>query len=302
MSEVFHKGEIAVQKRAGVDKMAARIGGSIRPFIHPVARNFLRALPFVVAASTDADGRVWASLLTGEPGFIEVPDERTVRFETARAAGDVLLENLRADAAIGLLGIEFETRLRMRLNGRAEVRDDFICIDAREVFSNCQKYIQARTLLGSPKDAPEPVRAEPVRSRKLSQRQTGLIRRADTFFIASRNAEKGADASHRGGNPGFAEVPDRSSILFPDYTGNMMFQTLGNLQEDPACGLLFVDFESGDTLQMTGRAEIVWDEAVFKRFQGAERAVLFRVGEVRETVRGMPFEWEFREYSPANPG
>jgi hypothetical protein len=48
-------------------------------------------------------------------------------------------------------------------------------------------------------------------------------------------------------------------LAFPDYSGNRMFQTLGNLAVNPRAGLLFVDWETGSTLQLTGRAQIIWD-------------------------------------------
>jgi uncharacterized protein len=120
------------------------------------------------------------------------------------------------------------------------------------------------------------------------------VARADTFFIASAHPERGADASHRGGRPGFVQVaPDGRSLRFPDYTGNRMFKTLGNLTVEPRAGLLFVDWESGATLQLTGRADVVWDDT--------ERRVEFAIDEVRERVRAMPARWHLIEPSRLNP-
>ena len=83
-----------------------------------------------------------------------------------------------------------------------------------------------------------------------------MIARSDTFFIASRFREngddlrQGIDVSHRGGLPGFIVVAHETALLFPDYAGNCMFGTLGNLVVDPRCGLLFIDFETGDMLKL----------------------------------------------------
>lgn len=293
----FHKGELAVQAKAGVASMAERIGGSIKPSIHPVARNFLKELPFVIAASTDKEGNVWASVIRGPRGFMEVPDYNSVRISSA-AADEGLIENIRETGRVGLLGIEFETRLRMRLNGRAILRGEWIEIEADEVFSNCQKYIQARNSNDS-FSAPGPGR--PVETDKLTEDQLAIIESADTFFIASYNEERGADASHRGGRPGFVKAGSDGTIVIPDYSGNNMFQTLGNIESNGKAGLLFIDFGSGTALQLTGRAEILWDEADFADLPGAQRAVKFNVEKIRETVGAFPAGWLFIDYSPANP-
>ena len=89
--------------------------------------------------------------------------------------------------------------------------------------------------------------------------QRELIESNDTFFIASAHPERGADASHRGGQPGFVEIDSSGRrVRFPDYSGNNMFQTLGNLTVDSHAGLLFLDWDSGDAIRLSGRAEIVW--------------------------------------------
>ncbi len=95
MSEVYHQGEIAVQKLAGVEEMASRIGRSIHPVMHPIAQNFLSHQPFVIAASMDKNGKVWASILTGDVGFIEIIDEKTVRIDISKIGEDVLVENIK---------------------------------------------------------------------------------------------------------------------------------------------------------------------------------------------------------------
>ena len=73
-----------------------------------------------------------------------------------------------------------------------------------------------------------------MRSSSLSAAQRARIGAADTFFIASAHPEGGADASHRGGRPGFVRVTGQRSLAFPDYPGNNMFNTLGNLTADQA--------------------------------------------------------------------
>ena len=120
--------------------------------------------------------------------------------------------------------------------------------------------------------------ARPVhRGKGLDRSLSALVARADTFFIASQFSEgggdwtEGIDVSHRGGPPGFVLVAHETALLFPDYSGNCMFNTLGNLLINPRCGLLFVDFDSGDTLQLTGEAEILMGPEHTERFPGARR-------------------------------
>ncbi len=297
MKSAFHNGELAVQEKAGVASMASRIGGSIKSAIHPVAQNFLRYSPFVIAASTDKDGDVWASALYGGSGFIEVPDAESVRI-IAKGAGGLLRQNIADTGRIGLLAIEFDTRMRMRLNGKAVVSEGYIEVQADEVFSNCQKYIQSREERGG---TYVPVCEGGSESSALSASQRTMIEAADTFFIATYHPEHGTDASHRGGNPGFVKVLDDRTMVFPDYSGNNMFQTLGNIEDNGKAGLLFIDFTTGDTLQMTGRAEILWDQAEFRDLEGAQRAVRFYIEKVLERKGAFPAGWRFIDYSPSNP-
>ncbi|WP_221469511.1 pyridoxamine 5'-phosphate oxidase family protein [Cohnella nanjingensis] len=65
---------------------------------------------------------------------------------------------------------------------------------------------------------------------------------------------------HRGGSPGFVRGAGDRELVFPDYFGNSMFNTLGNLHVNPRSGLPFIDFEPGGTLQLTGEAEVLWGE------------------------------------------
>ena len=300
MASVYHPGELSVQERAGVREMAARIGRSIGSTIPPAAWNFLRNQPLVVVGSVDARQRVWASLLTGAPGFLHAVDEHTVRINARPATGDPLGNNLAANGKVGMIAIEFATRRRMRLNGRAEVgADGAITINAQQVYSNCPKYIQARRWRGRTSESD----ATPVVQRQstLTQAQQRWIREADTFFIASHHLEGGTDASHRGGRPGFVRVLNDHRLAWPDYFGNTMFQTLGNISVNPQAGLLFIDFVRGRTLQLTGRARILWDQERPAEFPGAERLVEFDVDEVVEIAGGHSLEWRFLDCSPENP-
>ncbi len=315
----YHPGEIEVQRRIGVleeaDQVGSIIGGRIPPAFVPILAGFR----LVLAASIDSRGRVWASLLTGPPGFLKAVGDARVHLDARPAPGDPLAAHLAARAVLGLLAFDPATRRRMRFNGKgALLGDGGITLDIEQVYGNCRKYIQLRHLEGEARVAGEaaaagatrqrgasmvatPV-AAPVRSAALSAAQQAWIAGADTFFIASAHPEGGADASHRGGRPGFVQVESDRRLSFGDYPGNNMFNTLGNLMADPRAGLLFVDFARGDLLQLTGRARLNWERGVLAGHRGAEHVVVeYEVDEVLETRGGSPLRWTLQEWSPVNP-
>jgi uncharacterized protein len=300
MTSSFHAGELSMQRQAGVETQACRIGQGIKATMPSAAQAFLQQQPMVLVGSIGTDGQVWASLLTGKTGFLMPIDERTLRVATTPVFGDPLRDNLHDQAEVGLLAIDLASRRRMRLNGQVEGLDDgSFAVRARQVYANCPKYIQARTLetIATAVRGPGRIR----HSDRLSAEQQARVARSDTLFIASAHPEGGADVSHRGGNGGFVRVVDARTLLMPDYAGNMMFQTLGNLQANPQAGLLLIDFASGATLQIAGTTRIIWDAERVAGFVGAERLVEVTVAEVVEIADAHPFRSHTVGYSPFNP-
>lgn len=293
----YHAGELAVQGHAGVRKVAEQSLRGIRDFLPAGAAHFLEEQQMLIIGAAARQGMVWASVLHGPPGFIYPLDEHTVRIESCLPAEDPLLESLRAGTALGTLAIDLETRRRLRLNGEAILQPDGIHLHVREMFGNCQQYIQLREFEVAAAETAIP----PKQGQLLTPAQQERIRRADTFFIASAQRDSGADVSHRGGRPGFVKVPSASELLWPDYSGNNMFQTLGNLASNPPSGLLFLDFETGTTLQVAGSAQVLWDDPRMADFPGARRLIHFDVAEVIESERRLPLRWNLRGYSPYNP-
>ena len=284
----FHEGEIVVQERAGVAASARKVGAIIHDTLPDAAAAFLRAQRFVILAAADEAGQMWASPLVGPPGFIFASNETTV-YATARPLPDNLLpESVSVPA--GLLAIDLSTRRRMRVNGQIERSGDHLRLKIAQAYSNCPKYIQARDAEPFPTSEP---RGQTVVSERLTKTYIAWIRAADTFFIATRQPNGDADASHRGGAPGFVTVTDAGALLWNDFPGNNMFNTLGNLALDPHAGLLFIDFVTGDALQMSGTARILWNET--------ERQVEFSPQRIAQTSAALPLHWNLREYSPFNP-
>ena len=146
MTSPYHQGEIAVQERSGGRLKAVAVGRSIRDHIPPAAQEFLRQLPFVVLGAEDEEGKVWATYLVGEPGFVRPEGDRRVVLESGILPGDPLAHTLcEVGRPISMTGIEPSSRRRIRLNGRIETVDgDLLTISTAEVYALCPKYIQAR--------------------------------------------------------------------------------------------------------------------------------------------------------------
>lgn len=294
----YHPGEIEVQRRAGVLREAERVGRIIGSTLTPTVARLMSTHRLVVAASLDGASRVWVSLLTGPRGFLRPLDETLMLIESHPGPLDPLGRNLESSGDLGLVAIDLETRQRMRFNGKALWDPDHgIFLKVEQVYGNCPKYIQARRI----DPGAELVPSQPGRSPVMNAGQQALVSAADTMFIGSFHPEGGADASHRGGAPGFVKLLDECTLAFADYPGNNMFNTLGNLAACPRAGLLFLDFESGTTLQVTGEARLDRNPACVADFRGArDVVVIFEVEEAIETPGG-GVTGRLVDYSPVNP-
>ena len=302
----FHRGELRVQERLGVRREAESQG---RRIIHDHLPNQHRAfygeLPFLVIGMVDKRGRPWASLVSGRPGFLTSPDAGTLEVGAVPLSGDPLREALEPGADVGVLGIQLETRRRNRISGRiSAVRYDGFTIAVAQAFGNCPQYIQTRTVEPDSDGCRSGLDAAVTRSDRFDGPTRALVESSDTLFIATAYADdrgavsQGADVSHRGGKPGFVRVDNDRTFTFPDYSGNNHFNTIGNILLNPNAGFLFVDFDAGDLIHMTGTVEIIWDGEEVRAFTGAERLLRFRAEEVIRIAGRLPFRFRFGEFSP----
>jgi predicted pyridoxine 5'-phosphate oxidase superfamily flavin-nucleotide-binding protein len=307
----FHPGEQALQERLGVRAAVERAGQRIiRPSMPDQHRELFAALPMIVVGSLDAARRPWASVLAGRPGFMTSPDPLTLAIHASPPAGDPLAANLQVGAPVGLLGIQPETRRRNRMNGTVASLGGAITVHVEQSFGNCPKYIQAREPFLAADPATAAPRAIHAEGAALSARAAAMVTAADTFFIATAAARagqpgaaasEGVDVSHRGGRPGFVRVSDEGGatvLTSPDFIGNFMFNTLGNLAVDPRAGILVIDFASGDLLSLTGAATVVWDGPELAAFEGAERMLRFVVGEGVLLDAALPLRWSAARPAP----
>ena len=259
----FHEGELVAQQRANESEIAARNGANVDQRIVRGALPFVRQQKTLYLGTVDSEGRVWASILIGEPGFLRPSEDASTLTvdltKVARQTHDPLWDNLQHEARIGLLIVDLQTRKRLKINGDATLQGDNLVVAVTESFPICPRYIQRRSIeLDAPGAQPMP---SPFRSgSQLGAEQAELIGRADTFFLASVHETHGADCSHRGGPPGFVKVLPGSLLRIPDYNGNSMFNSFGNFLLDPQAGLVFPDYEHRRVLQLHGSVEMFWDQ------------------------------------------
>lgn len=270
----FHEGELAVQARAGVGGDAVRLAGMLAtPDLSGGIGGFFASRTFAVLTARDGAGRLWASPVTGAPGFLDVTGPTTLRIHGVPAPGDPLHE-LAAGGQLGLVVVEFARRRRARLNGMVTEADATgLTVEAEQAYGNCPKYIHPRLVEPAPGEPQEPRRGE-----EMSTSDIELVTGADTFFLGTTHPERGNDASHRGGPPGFVRVAGPCSLWWPDYPGNNLFNSMGNIAVDPAAALLFADFATGRTLHLSGTAALAWPGPVDELATG--RRVEFTVAEV----------------------
>jgi predicted pyridoxine 5'-phosphate oxidase superfamily flavin-nucleotide-binding protein len=301
----YHAGELQVQERVGVLEEGAQNARVIQDSIIKGALRFIGQLPMAVFGSLDKEMNVWASVFLGKPGFMQAADERMVNFDLTTLAHnpyDPFWKNIQENPEVGMLAIELASRRRLRINGTiSRETNALLQLQVKESYPNCPKYIQRRQIS-------TPLQGADMTSHLLAQgdilgsEQRAIIAKADTFFVASVHPERGVDASHRGGNPGFVTLVDDRTLRIPDYPGNSMFNTLGNFTANPRAGLIFLDFESHRTLQLTGQAEVLYDvDGTEAETGGTNRHWQFHIERRVEIGQAQQSDWSLLDYSPYNP-
>ncbi|KAI0839835.1 hypothetical protein F5Y06DRAFT_16634 [Hypoxylon sp. FL0890] len=291
--------------------------------------------PLVAFGALDQQGRPWATIWGGEAGFCR-PIARGVL--GVRATADVnhdpvlrgLLENeenreVVDDAVIqpdggklmAGLAIDLETRDRVKIMGRMVVGtanltkpgigDLQLALQVEGSLGNCPKYISRKHVVPHVPQ-PELVSAEIGKNDPLPREAVEVISKADMFFIASKFGNRSMDTNIRGGAPGFVRVLRNSpadeggvSLVYPEYSGNRLYQTLGNLHQNPEAGLVIPDYETGDVLYVTGKTTILVGEKAGRVMPRIKLAVRIDVAEARFVKNGLPFRGTNIDFSPYNP-
>jgi ferredoxin-NADP reductase/predicted pyridoxine 5'-phosphate oxidase superfamily flavin-nucleotide-binding protein len=300
----WHSGERELQAHVGVAERMGVMGKKvIRDYMPDQHREFYAHLPYLFIGAVDDEGWPWASLMDAQAGFITSPDPRHLQFSRLPDSDDPMGAQFVPGAAVGMLGIDLHTRRRNRINGHIQtVGDQGFSVQVEHSFGNCPQYIQLRELkqIALPDLKP---RVPIERMSTLDDAAVAMIRAADTFFVASYvdlpgdQPHRSVDVSHRGGQAGFVRV-EGDVLTIPDFAGNLHFNTLGNFLVNPKAGLVFIDFTTGDLLQLVGRTTVILDGPEIAAFQGAERLWQVKVEAVVRRPQALRSRWEFQGFSP----
>jgi predicted pyridoxine 5'-phosphate oxidase superfamily flavin-nucleotide-binding protein len=114
----------------------------------------------------------------------------------------------------------------------------------------------------------------------LTPSERAFVEQRDMFFIATVDARGRPNCSYKGGEPGFVRVPDERTIAFPNYDGNGMYLSMGNVLQTGQVGILFIDFENRKRMRVNGEARIEDDDPLMSEFPEAQFVVRVRVREV----------------------
>ncbi|KAK0457547.1 uncharacterized protein EV420DRAFT_502383 [Desarmillaria tabescens] len=278
----WHPGEQSIRKKLGFDKDASlnwlytSVDGDLPPD-HGVF--YATRLPFLPITTLDSLGRPWGSILAGrdgEPGFISSPKYTTLSFNVKVWDGDPFITNARDSGTDEMLmagiGVEFSTRWRNNFAGKITKRKGNVNgyqfeVHVNEAIGNCPKYIPLRdlvpcqalpTLIYDKRHLPE--------DEELPESVISFIQSSDTTFFGTTYAAAEDNASRfpshvgmniRGGRPGFIRVrpSDKRTLVLPDFSGNRIMTSLGNVEATPLASLTLISFTTGDILYVTGRAQ-----------------------------------------------
>lgn len=304
MESPFHEGELKIQQLVGEDDIAERNGQMIKGEILAGAVNFIAMQQMVILGSVSREGGShWASVLSGKEGFVSAPERTTLVFDlnlVDRVESDPVWQNLESGKRLAVLLIDLETRRRLKVNGLVEgYSENQLRIRVEESYPLCPKYIQRRSF--DLTTEPSTSHFDYSTGTILGDAAREIISQSDTAFLVTSHVNRGLDVSHRGGKPGFLKVVSENQIRCPDYAGNSMFNSFGNLELNSKAGLIVLDFKNARLLQLTGTAFIELNQDDNKNETGGTgRFWTFEIE--KSLLQPMRLsQREFLDYSPFLP-
>ncbi|KAI9726728.1 MAG: hypothetical protein M1828_000584 [Chrysothrix sp. TS-e1954] len=326
MAMSWHSGEAEIQRRLHVPD----IDNPTTPGLNTRTATNLQMAALLAVGTLDDEKKPWTSLWGGESQFARPLGQSLVGIRTRidktydpviRALfGNDPPENEMSQQSKGrmvsALTVNLDMRKRAKLYGRVvagvvkkEEDEDTaeqsqaeaqLVVKVEQSLGNCPKYINCKS-----------VEAASVHSKliddsaKLSSSARDLISKSDYFYLSSSNAEEDMDTNHRGGPQGFVRthVTDDGvhQIIWPEYSGNRYYQTLGNLMTTPKAGLVFADFASGEALYVTGNTELLVGQDAAAVLSRSNVAVRLSVTRALHVSHSLPFRGSSGEASPYNP-
>lgn len=285
--------------------------------------------PLLALGTLDKEGRPWTTIIGGEPTCMRLMGRSIIIVNSlVDLKYDPVLEIIREAQGqdgengiiIGGLPIDLASRNRVKLSGRLisgrpglEINrlndhDGFgeaqLVIKVESSLGNCPKYLNKKKIIPA---LPKPVMISD--SPPLPDTAVRLLAKADMFFISSSTSndqKRSIGTNHRGGPPGFVRIlyndaSNGTALVFPEYSGNRLYQTLGNLHLYPRAGLCFPDFDTQDILYVTGITEIVAGKEAASLLPRSNLVVKLTVTAARFVHGSLPFRGLQDELSPYNP-
>lgn len=315
----FHEGERAMHQMLKVPRQDNPTSPGL-----PMRYGMRVTQSSLVALGTmDNLNRPWTTVWGGDRGFARPVAENVLAFNSAvdtrhdpvfRALWDgadpqddaVVRPGDGEGKEMAGLAIDLETRDRVKLmgkmvagaavNGGKEVQMAMVVTGS---LGNCPKYLNKKDVVLH-EMKPELVSD----SLLLPQGALDLIDKADMLFLSSSNGET-MDTNHRGGSPGFIRVVKNTAtgleLVYPEFSGNRLYQTLGNFKVNPKIGLAIPDFNTADVLYLTGSASVLVGAEASSLLARSNLAIKITVTEARFVKSGLPFRGDAGEFSPYNP-
>ena len=324
----WHDGEEKLQKALRVPD----IDNPTVPMMSPQLANHIQIAPLIAIGTLDSEDRPWTTLWgNGDHGLARPLAQNVIGIKTAVAGKhDPVVEELVGKETTGQVvkeegegrmvsgvTIDLETRKRVKLYGRMiagalSSRDDEVTGEGESIaetqlalkieqsLGNCPKYLNSKQIVAATAH-PELLSDSP----QLPQQAIDLLSKADLFFISSAREKLDMDTNHRGGPPGFVRVLSNDTsgaeIVYPEYSGNRLYQTLGNLAVTPKAGICVPDFGTGDMLYLTGTTEILIGKDAAAVLPRSNLAVKLKITSARFVKQALPFRGIAGQRSPYNP-
>jgi ferredoxin-NADP reductase len=284
----LHEGERYLQALLGVPAEVTDSMPWDAPGMDAGVRWYLEQLDFLVVAAFDPQGRPRLSVVVRSgPEFIAAVGAHHLTVAGWHPPAQ--------DGPFAALAIDLVQRTRVKLAGHIGSSG----LVVTQCLGNCPKYINSRVLSVHPRVRGSVSR--PTGGPRLSAAGRSLVERSDLLFLATGHGSM--DVNHRGGSPGFVRVGEGAlTLIWPEYSGNRVYSSLGNLTRDPRAAVVFPDFVTGDVLELTGRAEVLVGEQAEAVLPRARVLVRFTIEDwvLREGALDLQQAGEV-EYSPYNP-
>ncbi|KAJ5467214.1 Riboflavin synthase-like beta-barrel [Penicillium sp. IBT 31633x] len=288
------------------------------PYLSPRAAFLVREAPLIALGILDSQGRPWSTVWGGAAGFAEpVSESSSIGLRTqVDSKYDPVVQALlsanhtteSAGKMISGLAVDLENRRRVKLYGRivagslsdGDEGQAQLVVHIQESLGNCPKYMNKKHIVPAQSD-PKLISDSP----QLSAAAIELLSRADTMFVSSSHGATTMDTNTRGGPAGFIRVESNdvsgAVIVYPEYSGNRLYQTLGNLQTTPRAGFVVPDFASGNVLYFTGSTEILVGKNAATILPRSNLALRVTIAAAIFVENGLGFRGEAGDPSPYNP-